>query len=121
MNPDNMKGVDGTFRVLAVKRQRTGAVVSGSQAKNPVLAMQKDLLKIGSDGVRPTGKLDEATVRAINGVFNGWDDAPKNLTTGNLTISQVSKNQALVARYLHKAIGEMKSFSNVNEPDLETD
>lgn len=79
--------------------------------------MQKDLLKIGSDGVKPTGKLDEATVNAINGVFNGWDDAPKNLTSGNLTPAQISKNQNVVARYLHKAIGEMTTFSNVNEPD----
>lgn len=93
----------------------------GANPSNPVLAMQRDLLKIGSDGVAPTGKLDEATVRAINGVFNGWDDAPKSLTTGNLTLSQISKNQNVIARYLHKAVGEMKSFSNVNEPDLETE
>jgi len=91
-----------------------GHVEIGRTAGGPIAAIQKDLIKIGSP-VRPTGKLDAATISAINQVFNGWDDAPAALRTGELTGPQIARNAKVVAKYLRKAVGETTMFADVNE------
>jgi hypothetical protein len=89
-------------------------VVSGSTSSSPIKAIQKDLMRIGTE-VRPTGVVDQATVTAVNNVFNGWDDAPPALRGGDLTAGQITKNAKVVAKYLHKAVGETTTFADVNE------
>lgn len=126
---DNMRGVErsskkiqltrtsgGKFEILdAPSRRRLAVSGAGSQGEgSSIKAIQRDLERIGT-GVKPTGKLDEATVRAINGVFGGWDDAPREMATGRLTASQISKNAPKVAKYIRRAVAQMTTFADVNE------
>ncbi len=112
---DNMKGVESFEPTrLYIRRRRSSGPSLVAGDGEAIRAIQKDLGRIGAD-VKPTGRLDEATVLAINGVFNGWDDGPKAMTTGKLTAAQISKNATVVAKYLHKAVAQMTTFANANE------
>jgi len=76
--------------------------------------LQRSLKSIGFE-VRPTGTVDEATVSAVNSVFQGWDDAPPKLRAGNLTAAQISSNLPTVSKYLRKAIGEAQDFGDATK------
>lgn len=82
-----------------------------SGAAGGVVGMQKMLAGIGM-AVRPSGRVDAATVDAINAVFAGWDDAPPKLRGGNLTGKQISSNLPSVERYLRMAIHGAQDFGD---------
>jgi hypothetical protein len=69
-----------------------------------VVAIQRDLMKMGISSVRMTGRLDTPTVGGINGVLGGWDDAPPALRTGQLTAPEIARKLPLVVRYVHLAV-----------------
>lgn len=73
--------------------------------------MQRELAGIGMP-VKPTGKVDDATVDAINEIFHGWDDAPPLLKNGDLTARQISENLPFVEKYVKKAIGGAQEFGD---------
>lgn len=75
----------------------------GAVRTTPIRTVQNLLHQLGT-GVQITGRLDAATVNAINGVFNGWDDAPPYLRTGRLSQHDVVRHLADVQRYLSKAL-----------------
>lgn len=80
-------------------------------AAGGVAGMQKMLAGIGM-AVRPTGRVDQATVDALNAVFAGWDDAPPKLRGGALTAKQIASNLPAVARYLKLAIHGAQDFGD---------
>lgn len=94
----------------AFSRQRADCM---GAARSDIITIQRQLQKINAD-IRPTGKVDAATVIGVNSVFNGWDDAPPELATGRLTAAQISKNARTVAKFLKKAIGESTTFADVS-------
>lgn len=76
----------------------------GAATATPIRAIQQTLQHIGL-GVHVTGRLDQATVDAINGVLGGWDDAPPYLRTGKLSMHDIAAHLQDVSRYLRKAAG----------------
>jgi len=50
--------------------------------------------------IRATGVLDQATVDAINGIFEGSVDVPRALASGQLTAFQVARQIGTVSRAL---------------------
>ncbi len=76
--------------------------VLGAVRTPPIRTVQQLLHQLGT-GVQITGRLDAATVNAINGVFNGWDDAPPLLRTGKLTQHDVARHLSDVTKYLRLA------------------
>lgn len=85
----------------------------GSAGGSPIRTIQLTLVKMGIP-VRPTGTLDQATVDALNGVFNGWDDAPPKLRTGKLTAHDVARQLPLVTKLVKQAAGGALVFPDVN-------
>ena len=78
--------------------------ILGAVRTPPIRAIQQALHRLGT-GVQITGRLDAATVDAINGVFGGWDDAPAYLRTGKLSQHDIAQHLADVSKYLHQAVG----------------
>ena len=78
--------------------------ILGAVRTPPIRAIQQLLHQLGT-GVQITGRLDAATVNAINGVFNGWDDAPPYLRTGKLNQHDVAAHLGDVTKYLQRAAG----------------
>lgn len=83
-------------------------------AHDPVPGIQRTLASMGIP-VRVTGVLDQQTVDAINGVFNGWDDAPPALRTGKLTQHDIARQIGLVSKLVKHAAGGALVFHDVNE------
>ncbi len=83
-------------------------------AGGPIKTVQSLLANMGLP-VRPTGVLDDATVAAINGIFDGWDDAPPKLRTGRLTKHEVATNIGLVTRYVKIAAHGATNFERLPE------
>ena len=75
------------------------AIALGAPRSNAVRALQNDLRKLGVP-VRASGVLDQATVDALNGIFEGSVDVPRALASGQLTAFQVARQIGLV----HKAL-----------------
>lgn len=76
--------------------------VLGAVRTTPIRSIQQTLQHLGT-GVQLTGRLDEATVKAINGVLGGWDDAPEYLRTGQLSQHDIARHLADVTKYLRLA------------------
>ena len=76
--------------------------VLGAVRTPPIRAIQQTLQHLGT-GVQLTGRLDEATVKAINGVLGGWDDVPEYLRTGQLSQHDIARHLADVTKYLRLA------------------
>lgn len=74
----------------------------GAVRTTPIKSIQQTLAHLGT-GVQVTGRLDDATVQAINGVFSGWDDAPAYLRTGQLSQHDIARHLADVSKYLRLA------------------
>jgi len=85
----------------------------GAAGGGPIKSIQLTLSKMGLP-VRPTGVLDDPTVTAINGVFNGWDDAPPALRTGKLTKHDIARQLPVVARLVRQAAGGAMVLPDVN-------
>jgi hypothetical protein len=83
---------------------------SGAAPATPIRAIQQTLQHLGT-GVRLTGRLDQATVDAINGVLGGWDDAPPALRTGKLSQHDIAAHIRDVAKYLRLAAGGAMTVS----------
>jgi hypothetical protein len=81
-------------------------------AGGPIKTVQSLLVHMGLP-VRVSGVLDDATVNAINGIFDGWDDAPPKLRTGRLTKHEVATNIGLVTRYVKRAAGGATNFERL--------
>lgn len=73
-------------------------------AASPIKNLQKTLVSIGMP-VQPTGVLDQATVDAVNGVFDGLDIVPSKLRTGRLTKHDVAAQIGVVTKYVKLAAG----------------
>lgn len=80
----------------------------------PIKAIQLDLQKIGLP-VQPTGVLDDSTVVAINGVFQGSVDVPPDLRSGNLTKHDIVKKLPVVARSLKVIVRGAMVLPSVEE------
>lgn len=83
-------------------------------AASPIKTMQSHLARMGLP-VRVSGVLDEATVNAVNGIFDGWDDVPSKLRTGRLNKHQIAVNIALVTRYVKLAAAGATSYDRLPE------
>lgn len=83
-------------------------------AGGPIKTVQTYLAHMGLP-VRPTGVLDAATVNAINGIFDGWDDAPAKLRTGRLTKHEIAAQIGVVAHYVKLAATGATSFERLPE------
>lgn len=83
-------------------------------AAGPIKTIQLDLQKIGLP-VRATGTLDQATVDAINGVFNGSVDVPLDLRSGNLSMHDIARKLPVVSKSLKTIVRGSQTFSNVND------
>lgn len=83
-------------------------------AGGPIKTVQVHLANMGLP-VRVTGVLDAATVNAINGVFNDWDDVPPKFRTGRLSKHEIAANIALVTRYVKLAAGGASSYDRLPE------
>lgn len=90
-----------------------GVAQLGASPGGPIRSIQITLQHMGMP-VRPTGTLDQATVDAINGVFNGWDDAPPKLRTGKLTAHDIVRQLPIVSKFVHAAAGGAQVFHDVN-------
>ena len=80
----------------------TATTRSGLGAGVSVSALQAYLAQMGLP-VHRTGVIDKATVAAVNGVFDGWDDAPADLATGDLTAHQIAAKLPEVVHYVRLA------------------
>ena len=85
----------------------------GAATGGPIKSIQLTLAKMGLP-VHPTGVLDNPTVSAINGVFNGWDDAPPALRTGQLTKHDIARQLPTVAKLVKQAAGGAMVLPDVN-------
>lgn len=85
----------------------------GAPSGGPIKTIQVTLAKMGLP-VHPTGVLDDLTVSAINGVFNGWDDAPPDLRTGKLTAHDIARKLPVVTRLVKLAAGGAMVLPDVN-------
>lgn len=85
----------------------------GAAGGGPIRTIQVTLAKMGLP-VHPTGVLDDATVQAVNGVFNGWDDAPPALRTGRLTKHDIARQLPVVVKYVRLAAGGAMVLPDVN-------
>jgi hypothetical protein len=83
-------------------------------AGGPIKTVQVYLARMGLP-VHATGVLDAATVNAINGIFDGWDDAPPKLRTGRLTKHEIAAQIGLVTRYVKRAATGATSFERLPE------
>lgn len=83
-------------------------------AAGPIKTIQLNLQKIGLP-VHATGTLDQATVDAINGVFNGSVDVPPDLRSGNLSMHDIARRLPVVARSLKTIVRGSQNFENVND------
>lgn len=82
-------------------------------ATGPIKTIQLDLRKIGIP-VQATGTLDDATVTAINQIFNGSVDVPAKLATGNLTKHDIAANIGAVSRALKVVVHGAQNFEDVS-------
>jgi hypothetical protein len=89
------------------------SVSFGAASGAPIKTIQLTLAKMGLP-VHPTGVLDQPTVDAVNGVFNGWDDAPPDLRTGRLTAHDIARKLPVVTRLVKQAAGGALVFPDVN-------
>lgn len=105
-------GFIGIGALWFLLRQRSTLSGLGA-ASGPIRAIQLDLRKIGLP-VQPTGTLDDATVQAINGVFNGSVDVPPRLATGNLTKHDIVANIVAVQRGLKVIVHGAQNFEDVS-------
>ncbi len=83
-------------------------------AGGPIKTVQTHLARMGLP-VRVTGVLDAATVNAVNGVFDGWDDLPKKLRTGRLTKHEIATQIGLVTHYVKLAATGATSYDRLPE------
>lgn len=101
--------------LLRAHRVATAHPLSSSGAAGGgVKSMQRELAGIGMP-VQVTGKVDAATVDAVNEIFHGWDDAPALLKSGDLTARQISANLPFVEKYVKKAIGGAQEFGDATK------
>lgn len=101
----------GVFRFL---RHHHGSLFGLSGGAGPIKSIQLDLIKIGLQ-VRASGVLDDPTVVAINGVFQGSVDVPPKLATGSLTKHDIASNLPAVSRGLKVIVHGAQNFENVND------
>lgn len=85
----------------------------GGHGAGPIRAIQLDLKKIGIP-VATTGSLDDATVQAINQIFNGSVDVPPRLATGNLSKRDIVANILAVSRALKIIVRGAQNFEDVS-------
>lgn len=105
----------GPMRLTDEERMdRAGSEKPAGNRVAGVKNLQRTLASIGM-GVKTTGVVDEATVEAVNSVFNGWDDAPESLKGGNLTASQIAKNLPTVSKYLRLAVHGAQGFGDASK------
>lgn len=83
-------------------------------AGGPIKSIQIDLQKIGLP-VQPTGVLDDPTVTAINGVFEGSVDVPPKLATGKLTKHDIASSLPVVAHALKVIVRGAMVLPSVEE------
>lgn len=104
--------VAGFFTVRYLLKRGHSSLLGA--AVGPIKSIQLDLQKIGLP-VQPTGVLDDPTVVAINGVFQGSVDVPPKLATGNLTKHDIAKNLSVVARSLKVIVHGAMVLPSVEE------
>ena len=83
-------------------------------AGGPIKTLQVHLARMGLP-VRVTGALDDATVNAINGIFNDWDDVPPKLRTGRLTKHEIATQLGVITRYVKLAAMGASSYDRLPE------
>lgn len=98
---------------MILGRPIAGDSVFGASG-GPIKTVQSYLARMGLP-VRATGVLDNATVNAINGIFDGWDDAPPKLRTGRLTKHDIATQIAVVAHYVKLAATGATNFDRLPE------
>lgn len=104
----------GAGTVWYLLRGRHHSLLGLGAVAGPIKSIQLDLQKIGM-AVQPTGVLDDPTVVAINGVFNGSVDVPPKLATGALTKHDVAKNLPAVAHALKVIVSGAMVLPSVEE------
>lgn len=82
-------------------------------AAGPIRTIQVNLRKIGVP-VKPSGVLDDATVQAVNQIFDGSVDVPPKLATGRLSKHDIVANIGAVIRALNVVVRGAQNFENVN-------
>ena len=82
-------------------------------ASGPIRTIQLDLQKIGVP-VQPTGVLDDATVTALNQIFEGSVDVPARLATGRLTKHDIAREIPVVVRALKVVVHGAKKASTTH-------
>jgi len=99
--------------IFGVPGRSEASAYFGAASGGPIRGIQHTLAAMGMP-VRPTGVLDQPTVEAVNGVLNGWDDAPPALRTGKLTQHDIARQIGLVAKLIKQAAGGALVFHDVN-------
>lgn len=99
---------------MILGRPIAGDSIFGAAGGGPIKTMQSHLARMGLP-VRVSGVLDTATVNAVNGVFDGWDDAPAKLRTGRLTKHEIATQIALVTHYVKLAATGASSYDRLPE------
>lgn len=89
---------------------------SMGKAQVGVIGIQRALASIGIP-VKPTGKIDRATVEGVNNVLRGWDDAPPSLKKGELTSAGIARNLPAVSKAIKLALRGAKDFGDASHSD----
>lgn len=112
--PYYLAAAAGAGTVWFLFKHRHHGLLGLGAAAGPIKSIQLDLKKIGVP-VAPTGVLDDSTVTAINGVFQGSVDVPPKLATGNLTKHDIAANLPAVSRGLKVIVRGAMVLPSVEE------
>lgn len=82
-------------------------------AGGPIRTIQVNLNKIGVP-VKPSGVLDDATVQAVNQIFDGSVDVPPKLATGHLSKHDIAANVGAVVHALNVIVHGAQNFQDVS-------
>jgi len=91
---------------------RSSSMGAGSRGLG-IVALRRKLRGIGMN-VKADGDVDQPLVDAVNGIFKGWDDAPKGLQAGDMTTQGLRTHVKLVNQLVDKAIGGAQHLENAD-------
>lgn len=92
---------------------RSSSMGAGSKGMG-IVALRRKLRGIGMD-VKADGDVDQSLVDAVNGIFKGWDDAPKGLQAGDMTAQGLRTHVKLVNQLVDKAIGGAQHLEHAEQ------
>ena len=93
-------------------RSKSSSMGAGSRGLG-VVALRRKLRGIGMN-VKADGDVDQPLADAVNGIFKGWDDAPKGLQAGDMTPKGLRDHIKLVNQLVDKAIGGAQHLENAD-------